>query len=239
MGRPAKHSRRQLQAAALALVDAHGLGGLSMRLLAAELGTGAMTLYNHVADRADLEVLVVEAVFAEASLPRATSADWRRDATAIATALWRAVRSHPHAIPLILTRRSRSPALIDASEALLGALARSGRTGRALLVAFRTVTALVAGFAQVELAGPLAADAGESADAVIARFRALPRARYPRLVEVAGAAARSGAAAEFRAGLALVLAGLDAARAPVTSRSRSRPSAGPSRPSRRRSRGRS
>jgi AcrR family transcriptional regulator len=65
----AKFTRAQLQAAALALVDAEGLAGLSMRTLASSLGTGPMTLYNYVRDRGDLDALVVEAVMAEVKLP--------------------------------------------------------------------------------------------------------------------------------------------------------------------------
>ena len=76
MGRPPKFSRAQLQATALALVDEQGLAGLSMRSLAAVLGTGPMTLYNHVADRTDLEVLVVEAVGAEMHRPHSARDDW-------------------------------------------------------------------------------------------------------------------------------------------------------------------
>jgi AcrR family transcriptional regulator len=207
-GRPPRFSREQLQAAALAIVDAEGLAGLSMRSLAKALGTGAMTLYGHVSDRADLDVLVAEAVVAEAHWPRKAYGDWRAEVEAIATAMWRAVRAHPHAIPLILTRRSRTAVVVDASEALLAALARSGRGGRDLLVAFRAVTAFVAGFAQAELAGPLAVAAGESSDDVIARFAALPADRYPRLVEIAAAAKKSDPKREFRQGLAALLEGL-------------------------------
>ncbi len=210
MGRPAKFSRGQLQTAALALLDQHGLPGLSMRALAAALGTGPMTIYNHVAHRADLEALVVEAVVAQARWPRRRSdGDWRRAVREIATAMWRAVRAHPHAIPLILTRRGRSPAALDVAEALLDALARSGRSRRRLLVAFRTVSAFVMGFAQAELAGPLAVEAGEDPSAVISRMRALPKARYRRLIEIATAATRSDAEREFRLGLELLLDGLD------------------------------
>ena len=210
MGRPAKLSRERLQTAALALVDAHGLAGLSMRALASELGSAPMTIYNHVAGRAELEVLVVEAVIGEADWSREPHDDWRDAVVAITVALWRAVRAHPHAIPLILTRRSRSTALLEASEPLLDALARSGRSGRELLIAFRTVTGFVMGIAQAELAGPLSVAADEPADVVIGRFRALPRFRYPRLIEIADAAATSDAEGELRAGLALVIAGLDA-----------------------------
>jgi AcrR family transcriptional regulator len=212
MGRPAKFSRARLQAAALALVDRHGLAGLSMRALAAKLGTGPMTLYNHVAHREDLELLVIEAVVARLAWPRTDQADWRKTVRALALALWRAVRAHPQVIPLILTRRSRSPAILEISEALLQALARSGRSKRALLIAFRSVQALIMGFAQVELAGPLARAAGERPQAVIRRFRSLPADRYPRLIEIATAALRSEAEAEFRAGLDVLLRGLDASR---------------------------
>jgi AcrR family transcriptional regulator len=207
MGRPAKFSRQQLQAAALALVDAHGLGGLTMRALADELGTGPMTLYNHVEGREDLEVLVVEAVMAEARWPRKARADWRDEVRAIARAAWRAVRAHPHAAPLVLTRRGHSPAMLELSEALLAALARSGRSGRQLLIAFRSVTAFVMGFVQVELAGPLSI---EPPQAIVARFRALPADRYPHLIEIATAAAQSDAAGEFRWGLDLLIAALKA-----------------------------
>ena len=212
MGRPAKISRARLQAAALALVDRHGLAGLSMRALAAKLGTAPMTLYNHVAHREDLELLVIEAVVARLAWPRTDQSDWRETVRALALALWRSVRAHPQVIPLILTRRSRSPAILEISEALLQALACSGRSRRALLIAFRSVQALIMGFAQVELAGPLSRAAGERPQAVIRRFRSLPTDRYPRLIEIATAAMRSEAEAEFRAGLDVLLQGLDASR---------------------------
>jgi AcrR family transcriptional regulator len=209
MGRPAKFSRERLQATALALVDRDGLGGLTMRALAAELGTGPMTLYNHVAHREELEMLVVEAVLAEARWSHTVHADWRDDVRSVAIAGWRAVRAHPHAIPLILTRRSRSPAVFELGESLLAALARSGRSGRSLLDAFRALTAFIMGSAQAELAGPLTAQAGETPQGMIRRFRALPRHRYPRLIEIAGAASRSNAERELRAGLEILLAGLE------------------------------
>jgi AcrR family transcriptional regulator len=210
MGRPAKLSRVGLQKAALGLVDRRGLSGLSMRSLAARVGSGPMSLYNHVANRADLELLVVEAVVEKVAWRRETSADWRTAVRELAVAFWRTLRAHPHVLPLILTRRSRSPALLEVSEALLDALARSGRSGAELLAAFRAIQSLIMGFVQVELAGPLSRAAGERPQAVIRRFRALPPERYPLLIEIATAAMTSEAEDEFRAGLELLLRGLDA-----------------------------
>lgn len=215
MGRPAKFTHAQLQSAALRLLDREGLSGLSMRALADELGTGAMTLYNYVPQRESINLLVVEAVISEAQWERLPDADWEEEVRAIASALWRAVRSHPHAIPLILTRRSRAPAVFEITEALLDALARSGRSGRELLVAFRAVSALIMGLAQAELAGPLSLQAAESADETIARFRALPLERFPHLIEIASAAIGSTAQEEFNAGLDLLLAGLGRGNASV------------------------
>jgi AcrR family transcriptional regulator len=208
VGRPAKFTREQLQRAALALVDAHGLAGLTMRALASELGTGAMTLYNYVSQREELELLVVEAVIGEARWTPDDNLAWYEELEAISVVLWRSIRTHPHVIPLILTRRSRSPAVFGVTEALLRTLARGGHTGYGLLIAFRAVSALIMGAAQAELAGPLTLQAGESASETIARFQALPEDRFPHLIEVATAASASDAETEFRAGLAILIDGL-------------------------------
>lgn len=200
----AKFTRAQLQEAALTIVDRDGLPALSMRSLAGALGTGPMTLYNYVKDRDDLDALVVEAVMREVRLPR-EHGDWRADVTAIVEATWRTVRRHPNVIPLVLTRRTLHETTLVWAEALLRALARSGRSGGDLLVAFRTVSGFVMGFAQAQLADPLAPDEGRED---IARAQALPADRFPRLIEIADAAARLGADREFRAGLDIVMAGL-------------------------------
>src|SRR5690606_8436887 len=133
--------------AAIAVVDREGGAGLTMRAVAQELGTGPMTLYNYVDDRTGLDALVVDGVLRNLAPPAAPDADWRADVMAIAESVWRAVRPHPNAIPLILSRRSRSPIFLDTAEALLAALARSGLSGGGLLAAFRAVTTLATSFA--------------------------------------------------------------------------------------------
>ena len=47
-------TRAEVFETALALVDAEGLGALSMRRLGKELGVEAMSLYHHVRDKDDL-----------------------------------------------------------------------------------------------------------------------------------------------------------------------------------------
>ncbi|MGW0005328.1 TetR/AcrR family transcriptional regulator [Nocardia grenadensis] len=209
MPAPRKFTREQLRTAALALVDEQGLAALTMRTLAAELGTGAMTIYNYVDGREGLEELVTEAVMGETCWVE-TPDDWPAQVVSVAEGMWRAVRAHPHAIPLILTRRSSDLPTLAPAEALLRALARSGRSGAGLLVAFRVVSGYVTGFAQAELTSPLAARAGEDRAVAAGRVAALPADRFPKLIEIAEAAATTDPEAEFRGGLELVLAGLGA-----------------------------
>lgn len=55
--------------AAIRLVDAEGLGALTVRRLADDLATGSASLYRHVASREELIVLMVDHVIGEVVLP--------------------------------------------------------------------------------------------------------------------------------------------------------------------------
>jgi hypothetical protein len=110
--------------------------GLTMRALARALDTGAMTLYNYVNQREELDLLVVEAVVAQVRWSLDEGQDWPDEVRVIATAIWRAVRAHPRAIPLILVRgRSRR----CSGDRRCFVPWRGGRSERSLLIAFRAV----------------------------------------------------------------------------------------------------
>jgi AcrR family transcriptional regulator len=193
---------------ALEIVDRDGLGGLSMRTLAAALGTGPMTLYNYVRDRGQLEELVAEAVISGVKVPE-PSQDWLGDVRAVATAIWQAVRRHPNVVPLVLTRRTVSPSSYAPAERLVEALARGGLDDLDLLAAFRAVLALVMGSAQAELAGPLAGpDRDVEQVAVAARIGRLAGAQHPLLAALAQTSQQSSAVGDFHRALDMLLAGL-------------------------------
>ena len=52
----ARFTTDEIASAALRIVDESGLAALSMRSLAAALGTGPMTMYNYVADKEGLDI---------------------------------------------------------------------------------------------------------------------------------------------------------------------------------------
>jgi AcrR family transcriptional regulator len=204
----ARFTVAEVAARALEIVDHDGLGGLSMRTLAAALGTGPMTLYNYVEDRGQLEELVAEAVISGVKLPE-PSPDWLMDVRAVATAMWQAVRRHPNAVTLVLTRRTVSPSSYAPAERLVEALSRGGLDDVSLLAAFRAVLALVMGSAQVELAGPLAGPDRDAAQvAVAAHIGRLAGTEHPRLAALAQTSQQSSAVADFDRALDMLLAGV-------------------------------
>ncbi|MFD4657051.1 TetR/AcrR family transcriptional regulator C-terminal domain-containing protein [Kitasatospora sp. NPDC058444] len=88
-------ARRRLVRAGIAIADAEGAAALTMRRLAAELGTSAMSLYRHVQNRDQLLALMVDAAYGEAALPALAPPDWRSCLELSARAQWRLYRKHP------------------------------------------------------------------------------------------------------------------------------------------------
>jgi AcrR family transcriptional regulator len=62
-------SREAIAVAALAIVDREGLDALTMRTVAHSLGTGAASLYAHVASKEELLELVIDRVIGEVQMP--------------------------------------------------------------------------------------------------------------------------------------------------------------------------
>lgn len=206
----ARFSLVEVRTQAIQIVDRDGLAGLSMRSLATALGTGPMTLYNYVKDREELESLVAEAVLADVRLPR-RSRYWRSDVKAVAIAIWQAVREHPNAAALVLTRRTVSAAGYLPAERLIEALSRAGLSDLDLLAAFRGVLSLVMGAAQVELAGPLgAADRDQSNVAMAKRIGEFAETKHPHMAALASTSQRSSMTDDFNRALDMLLAGIQA-----------------------------
>ena len=90
----AELDRDRIAAAALAVADAHGLSGFTMRAVAKALGVTPMALYHHVEDKAALASLVVDAAIRERPLPAPTGA-WQDDLWAMALWTRESTAAHP------------------------------------------------------------------------------------------------------------------------------------------------
>ena len=203
----ARFTTEQIAAAALEIVDNAGVGALSMRALAAALGTGPMTMYNYVPDKEGLEELVVAAVVAEVRVPEPT-ADWVEDVAAAAEAMRRGIRAHPAAIPLVLTRRTSSATGFAVADALIAALEHGELKDSDRLAAFHAVLALVSGAAQAELAGPFTR--GSTATDAAARIGSVAGTSYPHVEALSHVAMHTSVEQDFEEGLRMLLDGIAA-----------------------------
>lgn len=72
-------SREAIASAALEVVDSEGLDAVTMRRVAQKLGTGAASLYAHVAGKEELLELLVDRVIGEFEIPAGTdSGNWQQ-----------------------------------------------------------------------------------------------------------------------------------------------------------------
>ncbi|RRR98544.1 TetR/AcrR family transcriptional regulator [Glycomyces terrestris] len=159
-GRPAVRSRPEITAAALAVADRGGLDAVSMRNVAAELGTGGASLYRYVGGRDDLLDLMVDAAAADVRLGDATG-DPVADLVAVGEALHAVMARHRWLPELVLTRPSMGPNAVRVLDHVLEVLADHPADGRAKLEVFALLNAVVATFALNEHAG--AARPGQAA----------------------------------------------------------------------------
>lgn len=84
----------QIVRAAIKIADTEGLAALSMRRVAAELGSGTASLYRYVASRDELLDLMIDAVRGEAA-PPPLSGDWRTDLAHVARHARATLLRHP------------------------------------------------------------------------------------------------------------------------------------------------
>jgi AcrR family transcriptional regulator len=187
VGRPAQHSRAEITAIALALADRDGLDAVSMRRVAAELGTGAASLYRYLEHRDDLLDLMTDATGAEYVFG-APSGDWLADLVAVGEQGRAIMRRHPWLPALVLTRPVLGPSGLALLQHALELMASHPAGVNAKLEAFAMFNSITAMFVQHELAGG-SADQERQLGYL---WHALGTGQFPRLAELLAAA--SGAA---------------------------------------------
>lgn len=85
----------RIVATALEIADAEGIGAVSMRRVAADLGVAPMSLYRHVADKDDLVLHMMDTTLREGRLPNDAPSDWRSRLEIAGRLLWRTFTVHP------------------------------------------------------------------------------------------------------------------------------------------------
>jgi AcrR family transcriptional regulator len=97
-----RFSREQIAAAALAIADAEGFEAVSIRRIAAALGSGTMSLYRYISAKSDLVALMDDAIMGESLIPDdELPADWREALAMIARYTRAALLRHPWAVQVL------------------------------------------------------------------------------------------------------------------------------------------
>ena len=213
-------SRERVLAAAVALVDAEGIGALTMRRLAADLGVEAMSLYHHLPGKEALLDGLVDAVVVEidAAVARSGRADgdWRATVRQRFLAARTVMLRHPWAPALFSTRPTIPSGLFAYYEAVLATLIGAGFSYRLAHRAMHAFGSMALGFVQ-ELFSPAAAGGSLDVDVTEADLAAMARA-LPNLWAMVQAEAHAAAdptlgwcdsQTEFEFTLDLLLDGLD------------------------------
>jgi AcrR family transcriptional regulator len=201
------------------IADADGLGAVSMRSVARELGTSAPALYRYVADKEDLLELMADVVFSAAA-PKRTG-KWRRDLSALAVRMRAVMLRHPWLAELTTFRATLGPNHLRWLEAIFAALDGHGLDMDSVVLHAGTVMAFVRGYVVDELADEAAfRRTGLTTDAWMQQQAKLAATifgtdAYPTVVEVMREARHPHRADRkkrgFEAGLACVLDGVAAA----------------------------
>lgn len=193
-------NRERIAEAALALVDREGDDALTMRRVAAELGSQPMSLYRHVDGREGLLDALFDAYVARLK-PIDASLAWDDRLRAFARDVRAVALAHPQAFRLVANRPGRSTAVLELSDALVGAFRDGGLSADRAVSAMRLLGSFILGYLLDEMALPPTAGGRWSPPDV---------ADLPNLAAVAPALGRDHLATHYEAGVELIIAGVRA-----------------------------
>lgn len=135
--------------AAIALADREGLGSLSMRKVAAEIGVGTMTLYRYVPSKGELLDLMLDRV---AVVPEGYRGEnWRDTLEKVAIGTWALYVDHPWLLQVNQSRPLLGPNALAGMEFTLQGLHGLGLSGREKFAIILAVDHVVTGAARTHV----------------------------------------------------------------------------------------
>lgn len=189
-------------AAGARLLDAEGVEGLSMRGLAAALGTGPATLYWHVRDKDELLALILEDTSRSIGVPN--EGEWDERLAALLLEARRALLPRPALIGVLWGTGwdELGPETLQIADTMMGLVAESGLPEQEVADAYFAVLVFLYGFVWGETMS-----AGNRA---YSDERTSAPAPYPNLARYGPGADPGGMDQRFRSGVSQVIGGIRA-----------------------------
>ncbi|MFJ4183755.1 TetR/AcrR family transcriptional regulator [Kitasatospora sp. NPDC089509] len=185
-GRPPRISREEVVGTARRIVAEEGVGKLTMRRLAGEIGSTPMALYHHVRNKEELLVLLLDDYAARALRPVELPADPRERVLAAATAIHDALAACPWIVEVLAADDLFSTHALWYVERIVDGLVDCGLSPERAAQGYRAIWYYTTGEIVVRAT---AAERRAGDDRPTYReqvFAALDPAEYPRLAQVAG-----------------------------------------------------
>ena len=170
--------------AALAVADRHGLSGMTLRMVGAELGADPTAIYRHFSSKEALVAAIGDRLFGEvvaADLPT----DWRPRLVALLRAARDVYRAHPALVDVLANQPEDSDNLLAINEVGVRCLADAGLDSKQIGLFHHVGTALVIGSGIVEAAWDASTDGDR--EATRRAYSALDPAKYPAPTSAAAA----------------------------------------------------
>ncbi|MCM2391859.1 TetR/AcrR family transcriptional regulator [Streptomyces albipurpureus] len=180
--------------AAVELADTEGLGALSMRRLATELGTGAMSLYRYVPGKAELLDLMLDRVSDPGPYdpPKpGERVDWQIAVETMARGFLTLYQAHPWLLKVNQARSVLGPSTVRSLEAALIGLEGMGLRDPELISVIISTQSFVQGIARMEAEAQEAVEATGTSHVDFWKnqepflVRAMASGKYPRMASLA------------------------------------------------------
>jgi AcrR family transcriptional regulator len=197
-------SRDRIIGAAVEVIEREGVEALSMRRVAAALGCGVMSLYNHVPSKAALLDDVAERVMSGIEPVTAPGAGWEDQVRAQARAFRAIGRRYPRCTMVVVSRRTTSATRLRPIENALATLREAGFDGTDAVRIMHAFVGFIVGSLLREV-GVTPGLGDEHGDGEAARTIVLDPLEFPQVTSLAGELTHHDYDADFEFGLDLLV----------------------------------
>ena len=211
-------NREKVLDAALRLVQEQGIGNLSMRKLAGQLGVEAMSLYNHVANKADLLDGMEARIFETVAVPD-PALSWDSRVRLLAEGLYGSFTRHPAVLRALAAEEAnpRSVGALKVIDALMKALLDAGLDEYGAVRGYRSILGTVFGAVLTDTVDATGVDTNRAVPIGVWFTTNVTEAEMPSLHRVLPALGRADCVQDFTFQVDLLIAGLRTAAATSTS----------------------
>ncbi len=155
--RPARQALtvERIVATAVAMIDADGLDGFSMRKLGGQLRADPMAVYHYFPSKAALFDAVVESVYCEIDFAGVDEAWWDEAVASYGHRMRDALVRHPHVLPILATRPVSTLPVLVLIEAMASQLVRAGAKPTEALLMVNCLAMFVTGHLLADVGEPV------------------------------------------------------------------------------------